>query len=254
MLNIVFPENTGQRYYKIHFEYILKILQRLCSVTFKPTDDFIIEVNGKSFLIDYWDNPFRTIATDLPCFKFHCTEEANKLFAFTPVSFYDWDLYEKLKSEIKYLAKGHIACRQRPYGAALSRRSYVHRLLNSKFDNVEIGQLDYNGFLNDINKCLVSVCVPGYCNTMCDRGQIQYMAFGCCTISPNLPEILPFNHRIIPNEHYIQCKEDYTDLVEKINWCKKNVDKCIEIGQNAKRLFEETSTPDKLIQWITSKL
>ena len=128
-------------------------------------------------------------------------------------------------------------------------------LLKGNLKNVKTkclpNQIDY---WMDINKCLVSVCVPGATNNMLDRGQWQYMAFGCCTISPILPELLPFDKKLIPDVHYIRCKDDYSDLLEKIEWCKQNREKCIEIGRNAKKLFLETSTPEKIVEWVTLKL
>ena len=54
----------------------------------------------------------------------------------------------------------------------------------------------------------------------------------------------------MPNVNYVSCNYDYSDLVEKIEWCKSNRDKCIEIGRNAQKLFQETSVPSKLLEWI----
>jgi hypothetical protein len=97
---------------------------------------------------------------------------------------------------------------------------------------------------------LVHVCVPGARNDILDRGQLQAMAFGCCTISPVLADCLAWNKELVPGVHYLSCANDYSDLIEKIEWCKSNRDKCIEIGQNAKILFQETSVPSKLLEWI----
>jgi hypothetical protein len=257
VLDIKFPEKLNQRYYNIHFAYLLGIFQYSdCKINYYRREDeaLIVNINNQDYLFDYGDSTTKGDGVSLFKFKFHCIEENNKTFAFTPVSFYDWNLYKKLKTEIKYQAKGVISCRQRPYGNALSRRSYVQRLLKSKFDNVVIPQISHIHFLEEISNSLVSVCVPGYSNNILDRGQLQCLALGACTISPNLPEILPYGKTLIAGVHYLECKDNYSDLVELINWCKKNRSKCIEIGENAKGLFEETSTPKKLCEWIKGKL
>ena len=44
----------------------------------------------------------------------------------------------------------------------------------------------------------------------------------------------------------------YSDLHEKIEWCKANRKECVEIGARAKELFNETSTPKKLIEHLVS--
>jgi len=258
MLKIVFPQHNNQHYWNIHFKYLLSIFEYAqCKISFYKREDaaIIIKVNGKEFEFNYWDDSSKFEIKLMPIFKYHCIEEQDNLFTFTPVSFYDWDLYKRLKKEIKYKAKGLISSRQRPYGNALSRRHYVQRLLREKFHaGFVFEQISYQSFLEEIGKCLVGVCVPGFCNNMLDRGHLQQLALGMCTISPNIPEILPFNRKLEVGVHYLRCNDKYTDLVETINWCKKNRNKCVEIGQNAKKLFEDTSTPEKLCEWIESKL
>lgn len=39
--------------------------------------------------------------------------------------------------------------------------------------------------------------------------------------------------KLIPNHHYILLKNDFSDLKDKLEWCKKNQDKCKVIIQNA---------------------
>ena len=79
---------------------------------------------------------------------------------------------------------------------------------------------------------------------------LQRMAFGCCTISPILRTVLPYGKQLIPNVHYIPCQQDYFDLIDKIEWCKQNRKKCIEIGNNAKELFARIYTPKKIVEWM----
>ena len=96
--------------------------------------------------------------------------------------------------------------------------------------------------------------MPGQNNGMLDRAQLQYMFFGCCTLSPILPEILPYQKQFIPNVHYVPLQDDYSDLYEKIEWVKQNRRKCIKIGYNAKELCKENLNPVALVRWIKENI
>lgn len=45
--------------------------------------------------------------------------------------------------------------------------------------------------------------------------------------------------------HYIQVKDDWSDLGEKIDWCKDNDEKCEEITQNAKSYMNQFSNEEE---------
>jgi len=256
MFNIIFPENIGQYYWRIHYEYILNMFKYLeCSITYehRGMEELRVTINDKDFIFDYWNDCNKILDTNLPVFKFHCIKETDKIFAFPTVTFYDWNQYYELKSKINYKAKGYIIYRQRAYGRSTERRNKVKEAL-SALKNVKIGTIEQLDYWNEVNKCLVSIHVPGFCNNSLDRGQLQLMAFGCCTISPYLPEILPFGHSVTPGVHYIQCKDDYTNLTELINYCNNNTEKCLDIGNNAKQLFNHSSDVTSLSEWIEEKL
>lgn len=44
---------------------------------------------------------------------------------------------------------------------------------------------------------------------------------------------------LIPGVHYVEVKEDFTDLKETIEWCKNNDDKCKEIANNGRSFILE---------------
>ena len=48
-----------------------------------------------------------------------------------------------------------------------------------------------------------------------------------------------FSHLLIPYHHYIPVKNDCSDIIEQIKWCKANNEKCKQIAKNA-RLFYDT--------------
>lgn len=45
--------------------------------------------------------------------------------------------------------------------------------------------------------------------------------------------------KLIPGHHYIQIKDDFSDIEEKLNWCKQNDEKCQLIIKNANRYMEQ---------------
>jgi len=44
---------------------------------------------------------------------------------------------------------------------------------------------------------------------------------------------------LIPNYHYVLLKDDFSDLLEKYEWCEKNQDKCKEIVKNANKFMKQ---------------
>ena len=257
MFNVIFPKNTGQRYYNIHYVYVLNILKYLnCAVTYEYRPDFVVTINGKDFLFDFCDTS-EVQKSVLPTFKFHCVKETDQVYAFPPVSFYDWNLYDSLCSVVFYSA-GNSTCissRQRPYGDATDRRTRVQKMLKDTFGSLVLTNLiSEEDYLRDVSKIGLAVFVPGYRNQMIDRGHLKYLALGCCTISPNLPELLPFANVLIPDVHYVRCADDYSDVIDVISRCQSDLSFCNTIGQNSKKLFKDSCTPNRLATWIEQHL
>jgi hypothetical protein len=264
---IIVPEKSVPRpkYYDVYVKYFINILKdNNLQLEFKGTDNdakFLALINQKKIGIDYSDHPIIDNVLLSQCdvyFKFHCRKthtENKKIVPFTPISFYDWERWRQLQNEITYTCNNNVVLNiQRPYGNAVERRKLVRGMLYEKYKlkNELIYSPHYTQeeYWKLINNCLVHVFVPGCYNDMLDRGHAQYMSFGCCTISPRIVDLLPWGKKIIPDYHYLMCKPDYSDLIEKIEWCKQNKQKCVQIGYNAKRLFLSCCTPQKLWQWI----
>lgn len=256
MFKIIFPEFKNQRYWNLHFEYVLNIFKRLeCEIEYRDRgQDFIVTINGEDFFFDHADySSIEGANLGLRTFKFHVYSESANVIPFSPVSFNDWDKYYNLSDGLEYNGVGYITSRQRPYAGALQRRTDVQKLLKKHF-SVQTGVIEQESYWREVPRILTSVFVPGYCNNMLDRGQFQYMAFGCATISPRLPERLPFNRTLDPGVHYVVCRDDYSDLIDIINGAMREKDYLIQIGRNAKKLFGETSEPAKLGEWIAQNL
>jgi hypothetical protein len=259
-------DKAYHRYYPIHIQYILNIFQymkfdiefidpRLFPIRSQVIFDCMID--DKLIRFDFSD--FENLNEDdiKTCdiyFKFHYIDSYSKyenVFPFTPVNFHNWEEYYELEKLIKYKAVGKILNNQTPFGAAIERRTYVQQILTHKYGkNLSIERKTQTEFFKSINNGLVSICVPGARNNMLDRGQCQYFGLGSCTISPRLISTLSWNKKIEPGIHYIQCNDDYSDLIEKIEWVRNNKTDAIKIGESAKLLFQKTTTPRNQILWI----
>lgn len=259
-MKVIFPEKTNQRYYDIHYKYILNVLlQYGCDVKLENlapemNNCFSCIIDKKPVFFDYSDGGLWDHSNKIKVFKFHYTEKDNNLknvYPFSPVSFYDWQDYENNAFFINYKASGKVFYNQRFYGNAEKRRKYVYEKLKDYYaENLDTKQRSQKTYFEKINEMGVSVHVGGYTECILDRGQFQMMSFGVCTVSADIPEILPYFKKIIPGVHYIKCKTDYSDITEKIDYVLNNKEKAIEIGKNAKNLFEETSNYKRLYDWI----
>ncbi len=50
--------------------------------------------------------------------------------------------------------------------------------------------------------------------------------------------------------HYVSIKDDFTDLQEKFAWCEANQDKCVNMVENCKRLFQRAYSHETLTKQI----
>jgi len=263
-MKIILPKDGPKKaYYEAYVGYMLGIFMdnniSIMTRGHAVFNLFHVKINDKQVIMDFSD--FNNINSKYygkyPYFKFHWSKKYSSGFPmshpFTPISFYDWREFRDMKKNISYSCNSDmVLCMQRPRGAAINRRNFVHKMLKKRYgDNFGCNFVkEQREFWRTINNCLVHVCVPGARNDMLDRGQIQLMAFGCCTISPLITDRIAWDQELIPNVHYIQCKSDYSDLIDKIEWCKSHRDNCVKIGNNAKKLFYETSTPEMLLKWL----
>jgi len=258
------------RYYPIHIQYVLNIfkymnlnIEMVDPRSFPIRSQIIFDtlINNKLVRFDFSDfeklNESEVNSCDL-YFKFHYENSHKKytnVFPFTPVNFHNWEEYYNLDKTILYKAKGLVLNNQTPFGAAVKRRTYVREILLNKYgNNLSYDRKPQSEFFKLINQGLVSVCVPGARNNMLDRGQCQYMGLGACTISPLLNTRLSWDAKLVPGIHYLECKDDYSDLIDKIEWVRNNPSDAILIGNNAKKIFRETSIHTKQLEWIKNIL
>ena len=218
-------------------------------------------LDGKEIIFDCKDWNFwckADINKHIPYFKSHCLLEgydAKNVFPNVPIMVYPAGYlndYYKYRSDFNYrCSDSSIKNKQIPYGRALERRNMVHKLLKSNFKNVDINAREpIKQFWEAHKNCLSAVCVPGATNNMLDRGHLELIGLGVCTISPYIPTKLPYEQNLITGTHYLLCKDDYSDLINIIKWCMNHRDNCEKIGNNARQFFDTYLTPEKQWAWI----
>jgi len=272
---VIFPEDTARHhYYQTHTAFMINYAKKAgLNISFVKHNDkvwwlgggFSMMINDKVCMVDYGDLPAippQFYKPDQIYLKFHYDRELCKdrpnIYPLGPVivhpdrsndlSYFleliEMDNYNPLKSDV-------VQCKQKPYGDAVQRRQMVKGMLKAKYgSNFDEQQLDKKGFWDSQSHCLVAVCVPGARNDMLDRGQWEQMGLGVCTISPKLNVTLPKFYTPMPGVHYLECKPDYSDLIDIIEWCKGNRQLCKDVGDKAKSLFKAIYTPHKYWEWI----
>lgn len=227
----------------------------------KPYRDtaFPMYVDGLKAGIEYSDYsivPIECWEADMSCFfMFQHIPVFNaypNLGSFPPESFTDWNLYRAL-IEKEYLAETNLIIHPQ-FTQHHERRIKVRKILeaNQERFNIDCTVRPQMDFWRVAQTCRASVHIPGSSSNMLDRGQLQLMALGVCTISPDIFTSL-CAARAEPNVHYLCLRDDYSDLMDKIEWCQTHRDDCIQIGNNAKKLFAKHCTPERIWNYIGSR-
>ena len=276
MTEILFPnQQVRHHYYKKHADFIFKMAElNGINHSFIPYTDevwytsaiFSFTWKGKQILVDIDDH--LTINKDLPevlYFKYHYNEglhgDMKHVFPLgsmfiSPAPLETYQRFFEMLSEDNFYnsANNMILCKQRPYGNALGRRKLVQETLRNKYGN--------SGFDCSVQKnhhidhwqaqrnCLINVCVPGARPDMIDRGHLESMGLGVCVVAPPITDVLAGFIQLVAGVHYLECKADYSNIVEVVEWCKDNRGRCKEIGGNSKELFKKFYTPQNYWKWI----
>ncbi len=224
---------------------------------------FSIDVDGKQLIIDFSDL-FREGLENFSIFPaygkyqyfYHECKQHAQLYPLGPPMDIRNDkllyrYFELINKETIYTCNTDtVLNNQRAHTRALDRRTDVRNLLLRAEKYLDISLTTQWSFWSKFRNCLVSVVVPGACNNMVDRGHLEQLGLGVCTISPTLWTVFPYRQTLQPWIHYIPCKDDYTDLLDKIAWCRENRNRCREIGKNAKEFFLHYYAPQKYWQWV----
>lgn len=86
-------------------------------------------------------------------------------------------------------------------------------------------------------------------------GRIKYLLFTGRPLIIQDRKFKTFYHsQLIPYEHYIPVKEDFSDLIAKINWLEENPEAAIEIGINAKNFAINNLQKESVINFYANQI
>ena len=63
-----------------------------------------------------------------------------------------------------------------------------------------------------------------------------------------------FEHMLNPYEHYVPIKEDLSDLISQLEWCETHQEKCIEIANGARNLYERYLCKKGILDYLQQSL
>ena len=272
-------ESQDHKYNLIHFRFFVQQAKMAgIEVDMVESDDrvfvrndqllFSCTVDDQQIIVDYADHSTRNWKAqypDVPYFKFQTT--INSPDDHIPLGPPIVGLkrkgtkgatmreYNFARAHFKYQPGSRILCKQLPNGAALDRRNMVHDLLKNNFSDIDIdantSQID---FWKMHETCLASVCVPGATNNMVDRGHMELLGLGVCTVSPELHTIFPYRKSLVPGKHYIKCADDYSDLVQILQDLARNPATGRRIGMAARKFYEKFFAAEHYWKWILRNL
>ena len=226
---------------------------------------FSVVLDGTQIIIDFsdiWETGLMKFDPDLLYFRYMYYNDARyrtvpnlyPLGMFLDIHDGTYEEFFELCKKSSYsAADGIICCNQHPYANALTRRTFVQKMLKERYGdqvNTQFEEGRQRSFWKRIQNSFLSVVVPGACNSMVDRGHVEQFALGICTVAPPLETMFTYFEQPKDGIHYIQCKPDYSDLCEKINWCYVHKDECVRIGKNAAELFQRCYLPTNYFKWI----
>ena len=76
------------------------------------------------------------------------------------------------------------------------------------------------------------------------------MSMGCCILLVNSKYRIWFRSLMKPMVEYVPVKEDLSDLIEKIKWCRANDKKCKQIAKNARKFYLKYLQEDGILDYI----
>lgn len=264
---LLMPRNNGKvkaSYYKAYYDSVARsamVAGYLVAYTENAevwcggsVNAFSCVLGDKQFIMDFSDlKPFQIDPGkhNCPYFKWqyssdrHDHIETKNVYPLCPLQDYKWEDFMQMQGMVNYEARGNtITNNQRVRAAARGRRGHVRKILRQQYGNlVSFEFIRQSDWWRSHNSCLAAVHVPGARNDMLDRGQLELMGLGVCVISPTIVTVLAGGLKLKPNWHYMLVKDDYSNLVDVIEFCRNHRNMCKETGKNAKALFNYVGTP-----------
>lgn len=188
-------------------------------------------------------------------------EPMGSIGSFPITSFLDWDEYERMTlSGPHYHATGDrimYGMRFDPHEPVLgkpARRGGARDILAAAYPHhADLDRVELRAFWRNALDSLCAVCMPGANGHNLDRGHWQLMGLGVCTVSPEI-WTAPLEDRPIPGVHYVACRDDLTDLVERIEWVREHRAEAAAIGARAREFFRSHGTPKAIWRYVRRRL
>jgi hypothetical protein len=272
---IIFPSRASdslwigaaEQYYATHYAHVKNYLSYVGKIDVINSDttlwdgrhnnNFHVDIDDKRVMFDYSDFDYNTVnfndlSENIKYFKIHTTKSSHpRCIPFPAMSFMDWNEYYQLKDSIKFNSYGKVFYKCRIYGGAIERRQYVmNELRRYKSAQVDYEFVDQSKYFSSFKNCRVNIIVPGARVDILDRTHMQSFALGIPVISSHITTILPFGEQWEPNVDYIQCSNDFHDVVDILNKHKNDVEYLNYISNNCKKKFEKTCTPQRIKEWV----
>jgi hypothetical protein len=76
------------------------------------------------------------------------------------------------------------------------------------------------------------------------------MSMGCCILLVESKYELWFKSLIKPMIHYVPVKEDLSDLIEKIKWCRDNDTEAEKIAENSKEFYKKYLDKNAILDYL----
>ncbi len=80
------------------------------------------------------------------------------------------------------------------------------------------------------------------------------LLLGSCILFQDTGSRLWFQHMMKPGVHYIPIKEDLSDLIEKIEWCRQHDEECRQIAEAALELGQIIMTKDAVMDYFAATM
>jgi hypothetical protein len=231
---------------------------------------FAIRVDGVPAVYDYSDYLLVDGAQQhhRHWFRFHHTQgyvPHDNLSSFPPISFLDWNEFHETSSRLHYDAFGDTILHSQSFeflaGSSMTRdhdlyvrrKTVRDRLLTEFGTLVQAERLSQRDFWQAACRALISIHIPGSWRHSLDRGQHQLLGFGVCTLSPEI-WTTALDRRIEAYQHYVPVRDDFSDLISQVLWCRDHRAECVAMGGRAKAFFLEHSTPAAIWSFIARKV
>lgn len=76
------------------------------------------------------------------------------------------------------------------------------------------------------------------------------LGMGCCILLVESEYKLWFSEMIYPYVHYVPVKKDMSDMLEIIQWCRDNDEKCKKISESAKHFYDKYLQKDGVLDYF----